>query len=274
MHILIATDGDTHSTTAVRSGALWVHAFPGSEATLLTVVRSHADRDGARRQLLEATAQMTHNGDRPTVRATVRVGQPATEIIREAEAGRYDLLIVGQKGHYPLIERLIGPTVQHILDHPPCPVLIAHGEPRRPARLLVCDSGRTPSLLDRMGPGLTPLLAHADAVTVLHVMSHITAFPGVPGWELRADAEELIDRDTPEGRVLARDARILAGVQVTPQVLVRHGLVVDEISAEAQTGDYDLVIVGAHRNSGWGRFLYNDLMREIANVLDRPLLIV
>jgi nucleotide-binding universal stress UspA family protein len=56
--------------------------------------------------------------------------------------------------------------------------------------------------------------------------------------------------------------------------MVRHGLVVEEILAEAQCGDYDLVVIGAHRGEGWRRILLDDLAHEIINYVDRPILVV
>jgi nucleotide-binding universal stress UspA family protein len=55
---------------------------------------------------------------------------------------------------------------------------------------------------------------------------------------------------------------------------VRHGLVVDEILAEAQRGDYDLVVIGAYRSEGWQRILLDDQAHKIIVQLDRPVLVV
>jgi nucleotide-binding universal stress UspA family protein len=55
---------------------------------------------------------------------------------------------------------------------------------------------------------------------------------------------------------------------------VRHGLVVDEIQAEARSGDYDLVVIGAHRGEGWRRILLDDLAHQIIVEMDRPVLVV
>jgi nucleotide-binding universal stress UspA family protein len=51
-------------------------------------------------------------------------------------------------------------------------------------------------------------------------------------------------------------------------------LVVDEILAEAAGGDYNLVVIGAHRGAGWERLFLDDLARQIIEQLDRPVLVV
>jgi len=37
---------------------------------------------------------------------------------------------------------------------------------------------------------------------------------------------------------------------------------------------YDLVVIGAHRDEGWQRFLLDDLARKIVVRLDRPVLVL
>jgi nucleotide-binding universal stress UspA family protein len=118
------------------------------------------------------------------------------------------------------------------------------------------------------------LLRHVDELMVLHVMSQIAAAPGVPGWQLRAEAKELIEQHTPEGTILEEDIVRLAELNVRADAKVRHGMVVREILAEARSGDYDLVVIGAHQIKGWEHFLLDDLAHEIISEADRPLLII
>ena len=68
---------------------------------------------------------------------------------------------------------------------------------------------------------------------------------------------------------------ILSEMGVKGRAIVRHGLVVDEISAEACGPDYGLIAVGAHSAKGWMRWLLDDVAQEIMNAcLDRPILVV
>jgi nucleotide-binding universal stress UspA family protein len=121
---------------------------------------------------------------------------------------------------------------------------------------------------------LPSLLKQVDELTVLHVMSQIAAGPGVPGWELRAEAGELIQKHTPEGAWLQEGLARLEQLNVRPEAKVRHGLIVREILAEARSGDYDLVVIGAHPAKGWQRYLLDDLAREIIAQVDRPVLVI
>jgi nucleotide-binding universal stress UspA family protein len=129
-------------------------------------------------------------------------------------------------------------------------------------------------LLNRLINQLSPLLKKVDKLTALHVMSQIAAAPGVRGWELRASANELIEKHTVEGSLLEADLVRLAKLNVRLEAKVRHGLVVREILDEMQSGDYDLVVIGAHQGRGWERFLLDDLAHELISQADRPLLVV
>jgi nucleotide-binding universal stress UspA family protein len=121
---------------------------------------------------------------------------------------------------------------------------------------------------------LAEWLGGEEEVTVLHVMSQLSAGPGVRGRQLRAGVDELVAGHTPEGQLIEQDVRVLDRPGLHPQAKVRHGLVVDEILSEARSGDYDLVIIGAHQENGWQRFLLDDLAHQILLHVDRNVLVV
>jgi len=140
------------------------------------------------------------------------------------------------------------------------------------------------------------LLAEAE-VTVLHVMSQLPAspvaedqptvldgmsrLPAMPSRltghldDLDSSAEDLMARGTREGKHLLEALDILGEMGISARARVRHGLVVDEVSAEACGPEYDLIAVGAHSAKGWMRWLLDDVTQEIMNAcLDRPILVV
>lgn len=96
----------------------------------------------------------------------------------------------------------------------------------------------------------------------------------MPDEQLEAPAEDLIRQGTLEGEWLADDLRALALPGVVAQPKVRHGAVVEEILAETQENNYDLVVIGAHRGQGWERVLLEDIAREIITQVDRPVAVV
>lgn len=270
MQILIATSGSAESDLAVHLGGV-VCQMVGGTLTLLTVIKQEAERTQAEAILVRAKTLL---GKNVPVETQIHTGQTAEEIVHEAVMNRHDLVIMGEQKHLGLARRWLPPTAERVVAQMPCPVLIARGEIRPLHKVLVCESGRDPSLLNRLITHLTPLLKKVEELTALHVMSQIAAAPGVPGWELRASADELIERHTIEGNLLEADLARLAELNVRLEAKVRHGLVVREILAEMQSGDYDMVVIGAHQGKGWERFLLDDLAHELIHHADRPMLVV
>ncbi|MCA9938494.1 MAG: universal stress protein [Anaerolineales bacterium] len=278
MRILIATGGAPHSHIAVRLGGRIAAATNSPLPTLLTVIRHESDRaEGetilaqAQALLAASDAALTEAGE-PSV--LLRQGAPAEEIIRAASEGAYDLLVMGEKPEHGFVKRLLGPTSTRVIAQLPCPVLIARRDTPALRRFLLCEGWRDPLLLRRLIHPLAPLMQLAQEMTLLHVMSQMVAAPGVPGWELRAEAAELMERHTREGKLLQQDLAALQGVIPHIQPRVRHGLVVDEIVAEADEGDYDLVVIGAHQGEGWARLLLDDITSQIMSQTDRSVLVV
>ena len=271
MRILIATNGSPPSDLAVRLGA-YIQQETKAEAILLTVVHRQQERKKASAILSTAESLLRSLGAKAEKK--IRVGVAASEILQEARKGNYDLIVIGDhaKGGFHL--PLMAPTTEKVIAKKPCPVLIARGDSDPLRRVLLCEAGRDPSLLQRLRVRSPILLESFEELTVLHVMSQIPASPGVEDWELEADADELIERHTPEGKLLEEDMNLLQHTSLKPGAKVRHGLVVESILEEAKGGDYSLVVIGAHQSEGWERYFLDDLAHEIVRKLDRPVLVV
>lgn len=279
MRVLLCTDGSAHGQEALRYGAHLARAS-SEAATLLGVVEHAADRAEIERALEEGKQWLA---DAPLPRTKVRIGHAAEQILDEATLEEYDLVVVGARGRRGITRFLMGSTSERIARHAALPVLIVRGEHPQVRRILVCTGDRAPGLNVVAFGGRVAKLAGAQ-VTVLHVMSQLVAaavlpeagmlqaMPQTPAppspdelqlEDLEAPAEELIAHRTREGLHLRQALDILAEQGVQGRALVRHGLVVEEVSDEACQGDYDLVVVGAHETEGWMRLLLNDVGRQI-----------
>lgn len=270
MKILMATGGSAHSAKALMLG-VQIARCAETPPTVLTVIRRPADQARGEAVLARAKQMLA---DFPCVETRLRVGSPGEEIVAEAREGDYDLIIVGERQSHTLKARVLGSTGRYVVEHAACPVIVAKGEIRPIQRILLCDSGaQRPSMLSRFTAQLADMLKGEEEITVLHVMSQITAWPGVPDDDLQASAEELIEEHTPEGEWLASDLEILAHPGIHPQPKVRHGIVIDEILAESEE-NYDLLVIGAHREAGWQRVLLENIAHEIITRVNRPVLVV
>ena len=272
MRILIATGGSEYSDEAVRLGAE-IKRATGSPATILTVIKHERERVQA--DLILDRSRSFMGPDLPPAETKVRVGHPAEEIVAEAE-GSYDMIIVGTWPKRNLLNCFLAPTTERVLTQASCPVLIVKGGVEAIRHILLCTSGAdNPSLPSRFTARLAALFDEDLRITLLHVMSQMSADPNVrEGWQLHATAEELMHEETVEGTLLEEDIRVLEQAHAHVRPIIRHGMVVDEIMNEAQSNNYDLIVIGAHRRAGWQRYLLDDLTHQIVTQTNRPVLIV
>lgn len=273
MLILMATGGSLHSQTALWLGAQ-IATQTSLPPTILMVIENEAGREQAQKVLQRAANIVARSG--VEAQTIIRIGKPETEILAEAIEGDYDLLIIGERQLHSLKTRLVGSLPKRVLQKTPCSLLIAKGQIETIRHVLICDSGNTehsalPAILES---SLFSLIENSDHVTVLHVMSQISAGPGVQGEQLRANADELISAHAPEGEMLVRGVTLLNKRGIQPETKIRHGLVVDEILTEANGWDYDLVVIGMHATEGWSRYLLEDITAKVVEGIGRPVLVM
>jgi nucleotide-binding universal stress UspA family protein len=271
MRILLCTDGSEAGQAALRFGSLIARAS-AEPATVLGVLE-----DPQERKLLDwalAQGQKWLEGA-PAPELKVRIGHAAEEILKEAEAGTYDLVVLGARGRRGLTRFLVGSTAERVARHSPVPVLIVRGWPGKIERVLICTAAGDPGLAAVEEGGRLAALVGAE-VTVLHVMSQVPAsYLQTHNLEdLEARADDLMAHGSREGLHLQHALALLGEMGVKARARVRHGLVVDEIMDEAcGQGGYDLVVVGTHIAAGWMRFLLEDVTHQLIGCIDRALLV-
>ncbi len=275
LEILVATRNVTYSDLALRM-AVQLAGQLDARLTVLSVSRADDDRAESEAAQAEAIARIAPTLREGSYRSLLRIGHPAEEILDELDSGDYALAVLGEREHQRRLTRLvIGSTAERVIEHSPCAVAVAKGRVGEARNLLLCDSGVSEApLVEVLADQLPALLRSASSVTVLHVMSQMSAGPAVNAVGLDSDAESLLSGQQPEGQVLARDVDRLAREGVRPKVVVRHGLVVGEVLAETARSGADLVVIGAHRGDGWRRVLLGDLAREIFRGLNCPVLVM
>ena len=132
MKLLLAYDGFEHSQSALEAVAA-IAAGKGADVTILSVVppsargsksgghvglRPHAGDDGAR-----AREYLRERG----IDAPMKIGHgdPAAEIVAEAEAGGYDAIVTGSRNRGTVGRLLLGSVSAEVARRAPCPVLVA-----------------------------------------------------------------------------------------------------------------------------------------------------
>jgi nucleotide-binding universal stress UspA family protein len=132
MKILLAYDGPERSGSALASAAELGRA-DGAEITVLGVTPPGEGesrtpgrvvlRPRAHPDVVKAHAHLRGLGIASTMR--MEQGHPAGEIVRVAEEGGYELIVVGSRGRSPVGELLLGSVSRSVVRRAPCPVLVA-----------------------------------------------------------------------------------------------------------------------------------------------------
>jgi nucleotide-binding universal stress UspA family protein len=135
MKVLVATDGSEHSMKAVRRG-LELAEREGAEITLMSIaLYSKEDLDEmppsiqekldaqAAIALKKAKALFDEKGIK--VEAVLASGYvPANSIIKKAEEGKFDRILMGSKGISGFERLLIGSTAAKVVANAPCTVTV------------------------------------------------------------------------------------------------------------------------------------------------------
>src|SRR5512139_1178824 len=230
MKILLCTDGSADAARAARFGLRL--ARRGVDALqLLGVIEAHEDAERSIRNALEMLGMELH-AIGLEYETKMRRGHAAEQILDEAAEWQADLIVIGQLGRRGLTRFIMGGTATRIVQYARCSVLLVKGQRSALQRILVCTAGGEPGLRDVEVAGQLAAQTRA-AVTVLHVMSQVALTERTYRPELEALASDLIARHTSEGVHLETASNTLKSRGVSCAAKVRHGLVVDEIAAEA-----------------------------------------
>lgn len=269
MRILIGTDASPDARQALDFGALLARSL-GADVTLMGVAERQRLGAAMENHLAEVASVM---GDGLRVTTRLRYGHPAEEILKEAEEGAYDVLVVGAQGRRRIPRFLLGDTALRLARQAPLPLLLVRNSRPSIGRVLICTAGGEHGGEDAKLGGRIAAGTGASVV-ILHVMSQVPISPQAPLEALRQTAGWHIEHETPEGQHLASLLEVVRDQGVQAEARIRWGLVVDEILAEARGGDYDLVVIGAHWPEGLLRFLLDDVTEAIIGQLRRPVLVV
>ncbi len=134
--VLIGYDGSKRAKAALRCAAamamdfnmeltaLWVREpLPRCSDLPSEVVAGKESVDEGFKNICDEikTVVKTHCLD---IRCVARAGHPVRTIVRHANEGGYDLIVVGHSSRSWLWSRLLGDTADRIADHARCSVLI------------------------------------------------------------------------------------------------------------------------------------------------------
>ncbi|HZY40609.1 MAG TPA: universal stress protein [Anaerolineae bacterium] len=270
MKVLVCSDGSPAAAQAARFG-MEIARGSNEPIELLSVVEHQRDADKLRSNLEALGHEIETIGAQCNIK--IRHGHAAEQILDEAADWQADVIVLGRSGQRGLTRFLMGATAARILQYAACSVLLHKSDRSSLKKILACTAGGEPGLrnVDMAGR----VAEHTPAeVTVLHVMSQVALSDKAYLPDLAAAADDLIARETREGKHLKEVIAALTERSIRGVPKVRHGFVVDEVLAELREGNYDLLVIGAHSAHGLTRWLLDDVTADLLEATNLPVLVV
>jgi nucleotide-binding universal stress UspA family protein len=281
MRILLAYDGSQAAQTACDLLA-HLRLAPSTELMVATVidapemdigvtdlpVRRSADedeRDLERRVDVDLTrvAAGFRAPDRDT-ETRILHGRPASALVEEAERWNADLVVIGNRGHGPLEGVLLGSTSAEVVDHAPCPVLVAR-HPR--VHRLVIGADGSESANRALATLVDWSLLRGVPASVVGVLEPISAWDFAAGGSTPEVVQMRIDAQQERGRQLATQVdEAVAALRRAGSLAdgeVREGDPADQLMRAATERHADLVVVGTRGLHGIGRLLLGSVARNV-----------
>jgi nucleotide-binding universal stress UspA family protein len=241
LNCLVYVDSSPRGDWALALAAL----LPGREHRSFHLLATSDDLEG-HPDLLERAA--TRLPGARSIRTLARPGPPRNAVVLEARERPYDLVVVPPAGRNAVQRLFKGSRVATVVRSVRVPVLVARHPPARLDRILAAVSGGEPT--GAVVAAAAELASDRGHVDYLHVASEV-ALPFRPH---DAPAPSAASAPVvPDALHSAQEALARAGG--TGSLVVREGIVVDEVLDAFESGHYDLLVVGAspEEDRGLGR---------------------
>ena len=225
-------------------------------------------------EMLQGAAGPLRTHDRQIDTRVIR-GRPASAILEEARAILPDLLVVGSRGHGPLATVVMGSVSAEVVDHAPCPVLVA----RHPSvtRLVVGVDGSTAAAQALGMLRRWPIFAGMPArvVSVAQPISSWAQTMGSTFYPAWVDTHERgDDRREQLLEVARRAADDLLTAGLTTSAELREGDPADQLIRAADEDGADLVVIGSRGLSTLPRLVLGSVARKVLLHASQSVLVV
>lgn len=241
---LICTDLSPGGQAATEFGCR-LAASTGAAASLLAVTTPQETVTRARERLQSVREQW--RSQLPELGTDVRQGNTAGEIVRTAQEGQFEIVVMGAHG------KGLGATTLRVLENAEISVLVVRESRPRLKKILILTAAGEPGKADvRMGGRVAARTG--ASVTVLHVTNP----------DVAAYVRDRAERHLSQAQASLESANVETRVAIKESTSLARGIL-DEVEA----GDYDLIVLGAPEPSGPPR-----LASSIVAGTSRPVLIV
>ncbi len=203
-------------------------------------------------------------------------GRPASGLIDQAREFSADLVIVGSRGHGAITSLLLGSVSAEVVDHAPCPVLVA----RRPTleRVVFGTDGSMTAAAAEDILARWPIFAGLPirVVSVADVVRPWTTgiAPTMYTQVLNAYAKDVAHAEAEHLEVARASAKRLVDAGRRADAEMRNGDAAAEIIAVAKASDADLVVVGSRGQTGLKRIVLGSVARNVLAAGQTSVLVV
>jgi nucleotide-binding universal stress UspA family protein len=270
MRWLITTDGTSHAQRAAHFAASLLR--PGQDQVVLLGITSRNDWQAMQRALEE----IENNFPGLVTERIVQEGPLVKVIENVAFSKPFDLAVYASRGRRGLKKMILGSVAAKLALEMPCSVLVIRQIPKSIKKMLIAST-LSAEHHQPVREGMRLAALTGASITLLHVMSQIPLADQEYAGQLELKAEEAIAQHTREGLRFEKMLEYAVEFGVEVNLLIRYGLVEDEIINEVGTGDYDLLVMGAHRATvghGWENLLIEDVASTVLIDTRCPVLIV
>jgi nucleotide-binding universal stress UspA family protein len=246
------------ASSGLQVGPPWAPPIVGTESDALGSALRHEAQ-----LLLEQTARMlARTGAK--VEDELLDGRAASSILDVAGTWDADVVVMGSRGHGGILSMLLGSVAAEVVDHAPCPVLIAR-RPQLTRVVLAHDGSPYASVAEKL---LTtwPIFAKV-AVEVASVSQAATVWrsgltPGVAAEAIeQLGASEASLREHTQIAEEATQRLRAAGLRASHVVV--EGQPAAGIIGVAEDSQADLIVLGTHGRTGLTRALLGSVARNV-----------
>lgn len=183
-----------------------------------------------------------------------------------------DLIVMPTHGRTGLKHVFLGSTAERVVQHSPCPVLIARKRPNGVNTILVpVDFSRCS--LDALTYAIELAKTEAAKIIVFHAAQPGYAYTsdGYAIYDLSVITKALRKDAERQMREFVRAAKF-GGVKY--ETVIGVGAAVEEICAVAAGEDVDLIVTPTHGRTGFKHLLIGSVAEQVVRHVDRSVLVV
>ena len=202
-----------------------------------------------------------------TVESAVLRGRAATSIVDEATTFGAGLVVVGSRGHGAIGSLILGSVSDEVVDHAPCPVLIARGS--TVTRVVFATDGSAAAAFAHQvltsWPMFRTVPVHVVSVADVPQPWYTGIAPTMYAQVIEAHVRDLEAATAEHQRIAAESVEALraAGIEATETTLV--GDAAAEIIAASATWGADLIVLGSRGRTGLTRLVLGSVARNVAH---------